>query len=187
MHLSESVQVQTKWVVAFASVPRVRVHQYQTRTCTPNLRGLPQPVQLPKSKSGQPIRIVPVISIFERKLPASLQSVGKRPRMLSNQTCQIGFENSEKLKHTKDVWKRLRWIPNLKEREREGVKTYHQVMMSLRYVRVTTREGKGVEDEETMGDRNSTRRERIVRDGRRKHGIETSGISVRLVRDERKL
>jgi hypothetical protein len=46
------------------------------------------------------------------------------------------------------------------------------------------REGKGVEDEEMMGDRNSMRRERIICDGRRKHGIETSGISVYLVCDK---
>lgn len=52
---------------------------------------------------------------------------------------------------------------------------------------MTTREGKGVEDEEMMGDRNSTRRERIICDGRQKHGIKTSGISVCLVRDEQKL
>lgn len=36
------------------------------------------------------------------------------------------------------------------------------------------REGKGVEDEETISDRSITKKERSVRDGRRKHGIETS-------------
>jgi hypothetical protein len=51
---------------------------------------------------------------------------------------------------------------------------------------VTTREGKGVEGEEMIGDRNTTRREGIVRDGKRKHGI-ASGISARLVRDDPKL